>query len=154
VRPRSVGPEYVSPAARERGFIRSVTVRSGASAEDDALVYCRECGERIRRAAEICPECGVRQRPPPPSSVVDSLLDRRNPLVAALLSALFPGLGHIYAREVETGIFFAVAFLFAGLSVLVLVGIVLAPAVWLYAVYDAAKTAERRDEELAGRAAE
>ena len=117
---------------------------------DDDLVYCRECGERIRRVAEICPECGVRQRSPPSSAAVKQRLDGRNPLVAALLSALFPGLGHIYVREVETGVFFAVAFLLAGLSVLVFVGIVLAPAVWLYAMYDAAKTAERRDKELAG----
>jgi TM2 domain-containing membrane protein YozV len=112
------------------------------------VVYCRECGAEIRRAAEICPECGVRQRPPPSSPAVEGLLDGRNPVVAALLSALFPGLGHVYAREIDMGLFFAVAFLLSLFSVLLVVGFVLAPAIWLYAIYDAAKAAERRDREL------
>lgn len=111
-------------------------------------VFCRECGAEIRRAAEICPECGVRQRPPPSSAATEALLDGRNPVVAALLSALFPGLGHVYAREIEMGLFFAVSFILAVLMVVLFVGIILAPAIWLYAIYDAAKAAERRDEEL------
>lgn len=115
------------------------------STECSETVYCRECGAEIRRAAEICPECGVRQRPPP--SAVEGLLDGRNPLIAAVLSAVFPGLGHIYARELARGLFFAVSFVFALLSLLVLVGVVLVPAVWLYAMYDAARSAQRRDEE-------
>lgn len=119
------------------------------SSEDESdTVYCRECGAEIRRAAEICPECGVRQRPPQSSAAVESLLDGRNPLVAVLLSALFPGLGHIYARDIETGVFFAVAFLLSLLSLIVAIGIVLVPAIYLYACYHAAKTAQRRDEEL------
>lgn len=121
------------------------------SAESDPdTVYCRECGAQIRRAAEICPECGVRQRAPPASRATEELLDGRNPVVAALLSALFPGLGHVYVRDIETGLFFAVAFLLAVLSLIVFVGIVLVPAVWLYAIYDSAKAAQRRDDELSG----
>lgn len=119
------------------------------STEDDSdMVYCRECGASIRRAAELCPDCGVRQRPPPSSAAAQTLLDGRNPLIAALLSALFPGLGHIYARDIDTGLFFAVSFLLAVFSLLFVVGIVLVPAIWLYALYDAAKAAERRDNEL------
>ena len=119
-----------------------------ATEKEDDWVYCRECGAEIRRAAEICPECGVRQRAPPSSVPVASLLDGRNPLVAALLSALFPGLGHVYARDIDTGLFFAVSFILAVLSLLVAIGVVLVPAIWLYAIYDAAKAAERRDQEL------
>ena len=78
---------------------------------------------------------------------VEDALDGRNPLVAVLLSALFPGLGHVYARDAGTGLFFAVSFLSALLSLFV-VGVVLVPAIWLYAAYDAAKAAERRDREL------
>lgn len=123
------------------------------SPEDDPdPAYCRECGAEIHRAAEICPECGVRQRPPP-STAAESLVDGRNPLVAALLSVLFPGLGHLYAREIETGLFFAVAFVLAVLSMVVAIGFVLAPAIWLYAIYGAAKAADRRDEELSAAAA-
>lgn len=119
-----------------------------SSADSDETVYCRECGAGIRRAAEICPECGVRQRSPPTSPVVEDLLDGRNPLIAAVLSAAVPGLGHIYARDIDMGLFFGVAFLLAVLSLTVLIGFVLVPAIWIYAIYDAAKAAERRDREL------
>jgi TM2 domain-containing membrane protein YozV len=118
------------------------------STEDGDTVYCRECGAEIRREAEICPECGVRQRPPPSSPAVEAAFDGRNPLVAAILSAVFPGLGHVYAREIERGIVVAVAFLLAGASLFFVVGIVLVPAIWLYAIYDAAKAAQRRDRAL------
>ena len=114
---------------------------------ESETVYCRECGAEIRRAAEICPECGVRQRPATPS-VTDEILDGRNPLVAVLFSALFPGLGHVYARDIEMGLFFAVSYILALLSLLVLVGFVLVPAIWLYAAYDAALAAQRRDNHL------
>lgn len=121
----------------------------GMSATDDEEpVYCRDCGAEIRRAAEICPECGIRQRPPPTNPAVESALDGRNPLIAVLLSALFPGLGHVYAREIEMGLFFAVSFVLSLLSLTILIGIVLVPAIWLYAAYDAAKAAQRRDDEL------
>lgn len=116
--------------------------------EPSDRVYCRECGAGIARAAEICPDCGVRQRPPPRSGLAEALFDGRNPLVAVGFSALFPGLGHVYARDVETGLFFAVAFVCAVLLIFVAIGIVLAPAIWLYAAYDAAQAATRRDAEL------
>lgn len=116
-------------------------------------VYCRECGAEILRAAEICPDCGVRQRSPPSSRALEHLLDGRNPLIAALLSAVFPGLGHVYVREIDTGLFFAVAFVIAIFTLLIGIGFVLVPGIWLYALYDAAKTAERRDDAFAETAA-
>jgi TM2 domain-containing membrane protein YozV len=111
-------------------------------------VYCREYGAEIRRAAEICRECGVRQQSALPAPAAADLLDGRNPLVAAVISAFFPGLGHVYAREIEMGLFFAVSYLLALLSLLVTIGLVLVPAIWLYALYDAAKAAQRRDDAL------
>ncbi|ELZ89979.1 hypothetical protein [Haloferax sulfurifontis] len=113
--------------------------------------FCRDCGAVIDARAEICPECGVRQRDPPKSSVdsaLDDLFDGGNPFVAAVLSAIFPGLGQLYNRELERGLVFAVGFIVASVSVMVLIGFLLAPAVWLYAVYDAYTRAELRAEEL------
>ncbi|ELZ58424.1 MULTISPECIES: maltose ABC transporter permease [unclassified Haloferax] len=113
--------------------------------------FCRDCGAVIDARAEICPECGVRQRDPPKSSVdsaLDDLFEGGNPFVAAVLSAVFPGLGQLYNRELERGLVFAVGFIVATASVMVLIGFLLAPAVWLYAVYDAYTRAELRAEEL------
>lgn len=113
-------------------------------------VYCRNCGKRIDPDAEICPHCGVRQRSPPrstPSSALDDVLAGGNPFVAAVLSAVFPGLGQIYNRELEKGIAVIVASFVAALSALVLIGFILFPAVWLYAVWDAYTVADRQREE-------
>lgn len=120
----------------------------GGRVTDADGVYCRECGAEIRRAAEICPDCGVRQRPAPRAESLDKLIDGRVPLVAVVLSALFPGLGHVYARDVDMGLFFAVSFILSVLSLVVLIGFILVPAIWIYAIYDAGKAAERRDAEL------
>ena len=109
--------------------------------------FCRNCGAIISDRAEICPECGVRQRPPPNSSldrVVDDLLGGGNPFVAAVLSAVVPGLGQLYNRELTKGLAFIVGSMLAALSTLVFVGIVLYPAVWVYAIYDAYKVADRQ----------
>ena len=113
-------------------------------APDEA--FCRECGEIIKSAAEICPHCGVRQRPPPKSSfesVLDDLFEGGNPFVAAVLSVIFPGLGQLYNRDLERGLAFIVGGFVAGLSAIVLIGFVLYPIVWLASIYDAYTRAER-----------
>lgn len=115
--------------------------------------FCRNCGAVISADAELCPECGVRQQPPPTSGVdaaLEDLLEGGNPFVAAVLSALFPGLGQIYNRELERGLAFIVGSFLALLSTLVLVGFVLYPLVWLYAIYDAYTRAELRADAVAG----
>jgi TM2 domain-containing membrane protein YozV len=115
--------------------------------------FCRDCGAVIDAEAEICPECGVRQRDPPRSALDDALedvVDGGNPFVAAALSALVPGLGQLYNRELQRGLVFLVAGLVAGFSVIFAVGIVLYPVVWLYAIYDAYKRADLRAAELRG----
>ena len=109
--------------------------------------FCRNCGAIISDRAEICPECGVRQRPSPTSpldSAVDDVLGGGNPFVAAVLSALFPGLGQLYNRQLEKGIALIAAGVVAALSTIIVVGIVLYPVVWLYAIYDAYRVAERQ----------
>ena len=110
-------------------------------------VFCRNCGRIIGERAVFCPECGVRQRDPGKSSVdsaLDDLLSGGNPFVAAALSAVFPGLGQLYNRELEKGVAIIVGSFLAILSALVLVGFVLYPAVWIYSIYDAYAVAEER----------
>lgn len=120
--------------------------RDGAELGPDE-VYCRDCGSVIAARAELCPECGIRQRDPPSSGLddaIESLTEGGNPFVAGVLSALFPGLGQLYNRELEKALLVIVASFLAGLSALVLVGFVLFPLVWLYAVWDAYRVADRQ----------
>jgi TM2 domain-containing membrane protein YozV len=109
--------------------------------------FCRDCGAVIDAEAEICPECGVRQRDPPQSSLdrtIENVAEGGNPFVAGALSALVPGLGQLYNRELKRALIFLIAGVAAGFSVIFAVGIVLYPAVWLYAIYDAYTRADRR----------
>ncbi|WP_224332236.1 TM2 domain-containing protein [Haloprofundus halobius] len=75
-----------------------------AESENDT-VYCRNCGEQIAAEAELCPNCGVRQRPPP--SAVD---DKR--LVAALLAILLGSFGahKFYLGRTKMGILYLLFF--------------------------------------------
>lgn len=113
-------------------------------------VFCRNCGAIISEEAEICPDCGVRQRDPP-NTAVDSLLEELtmggNPFVAAGLSVVFPGLGQLYNRELQKAILLMVASFIALASMLAFVGLILYPAVWLYAIYDAYVVADRQSKE-------
>lgn len=126
----------------------------GERGPDEA--FCRDCGAVIDADAEICPECGVRQRDPPQSAVdrtLEDVAEGGNPFVAGALSALVPGLGQLYNRELRRGIAFLVAGVVAGFSVIFVVGIVLYPLVWVYAIYDAYTRADQRAEAMRGEAA-
>jgi len=113
-------------------------------------VYCRDCGAVISENAEICPACGVRQQSPTSSmdGLIEVLTNGENPFVAAVYSAILPGLGQFYNREPTKGAAIIVASFVAVLSMLALVGFVLYPAIWLYAVYDAYVVADGREPPL------
>lgn len=97
--------------------------------------YCRNCGEIIDAQAEICPECGVRQRPPDTGVGNDSG-------IAAVASLVIPGAGQIYLGHLGRGLGFIVASFVAGLFSVFLVGIPFLLAIWVYAIYDAYHLAE------------
>ena len=123
---------------------------SGAETPGEREVYCRDCGAVISEKAEICPECGVRQQSPESSvdDLIEVLTNGENPFVAAVYSAILPGLGQFYNREPAKGATIIVASFVAVLSMLALVGFVLYPAIWLYAVYDAYVVADGREPPL------
>ncbi|WP_254534603.1 double zinc ribbon domain-containing protein [Halomarina litorea] len=119
------------------------------------MAYCRDCGEEIRSAAEICPHCGVRQQPAPASfgsveSDLESLFRRNRGVVAAVASFFFPGLGQLLNREVVKGLLVFVGFVAASFSIVFGVGLILAPAVFVYGVYDAYRTGKRLETAAEG----
>lgn len=101
--------------------------------------YCSECGAIIKRTAEFCPKCGTRQFREQPY---------KNPAIAAVLSALIVGLGQIYNGQLGKGIGFIVLYLISLASIMVLIGFVLVPIVWIYGIYDAHKTAKEMNAGL------
>ena len=97
--------------------------------------FCQNCGKKIDINAEICPHCGVRV-----ANVRVS--EEKNVLLAAILSILFPGLGQIYLGLSKKGISFIIAFIVSWILVFILIGFVLAPIVWIWALVDSIKSTE------------
>jgi TM2 domain-containing membrane protein YozV len=103
--------------------------------------YCSNCGNQIDEMAEICPSCGVRQ-----AGAVryhETIYQLKNPGVAAVLSALFVGLGQIYNGEIAKGLMFMVAYFISILLVFLLIGFITTPILWIFGIYDAYDTAKR-----------
>ena len=68
--------------------------------------YCIECGAVIRKAAEICPKCGVRQMAPVIAAT------GRSRVAAALFALLLGGLGvhKFYLGRVLQGVIYLLFF--------------------------------------------
>ncbi len=104
--------------------------------EQPQTKFCQSCGKKIDINAEICPYCGVRVANIRQSS------DEKNVLLAAILSFLFPGLGHLYLGLNKKGISFIVAYIVSAILVFLVIGFVLIVIVWLWALIDSIKSTE------------
>lgn len=56
---------------------------------------------------------------------------------AALLSFFLPGLGQIVKGQIWKGIGMMLAAIVAGALILVVIGLILYPIIWIYSIYDA-----------------
>ena len=104
--------------------------------------FCVHCGAKIDARAEICPKCGVRVAPPPPPPRQE-YVERKNPVLAAVLSFIFTGLGQIYNGEIGKGIALMIVAGICAVSVLFLIGLLLYPLVWILGIVDAYDTAKK-----------
>ncbi|WP_096187820.1 hypothetical protein [Evansella halocellulosilytica] len=66
----------------------------------------------------------------------------KNPGVAAVLSALWTGLGQIYNGQIGKGIAFMIIQIFNSMLMVVLIGFITFPIFWIYGMVDAYKSAE------------
>ena len=103
--------------------------------------YCTNCASQIDQNAEICPDCGVRQ--PGSATYQQPVHQQKNPELAAVLSLIFVGLGQVYNGEIVKGLILFVVGAIAGVTILIGIGIILVPIVWIYAIYDAYTTAKK-----------
>ncbi|MBE2240406.1 MAG: hypothetical protein IAE81_21645 [Caldilineaceae bacterium] len=72
----------------------------------------------------------------------------KNPALAAVLSFLINGLGQIYNGEIGKGIIIFVVQLVNALLVFIFIGFITVPAVWIWSIYDAYKSAERINQQF------
>lgn len=73
--------------------------------------------------------------------------------LAAALSALINGLGQIYNGQILKGIVIIVVQIINGALTAILIGWILIPIVWVWAVYDAYREAEKINRRRGGREA-
>lgn len=121
-------PADAEPVAEEE------QTRSGTKAADEQ--YCSSCGETIKKEAEVCPECGVRQQG-------SSGGEEKNPGIAALLSFIVTGAGQIYNGEIGKGIGLIVLQVINVVLMAVAIGFITFPVTWGYGIYDAHSTAKK-----------
>jgi TM2 domain-containing membrane protein YozV len=100
------------------------------------MKYCQSCGGQINEKAVICPKCGVAVKP------IGTGVG--NPGTAAILSALWTGLGQIYNGQLGKGIMLMII---QGVNValmFVVIGFITFPIVWIYGIWDAHTVAKTR----------
>ena len=97
--------------------------------------FCQSCGEKININAEICPHCGVRV-----ANI--QLKGEKSVLLSAILSFLFPGLGHLYLGLSKKGVSFIIAYIVSAILVFILIGFVLILIIWIWALIDSIKSTE------------
>jgi TM2 domain-containing membrane protein YozV len=73
----------------------------------------------------------------------------KNPGLAAVLSFFYMGLGQIYNGQLAKGIFFIIMYSVSWVLMLVLVGFITTPILWIYGMYDAYKSAEKINGDIA-----
>ena len=122
-------------------------------APPSATAFCRACGTNIDARAAICPSCGVPTGNAHVAGLTapvnqEALMNRKSGGTAILLSLLFTGAGHWYCGETGRGFAFLGGAFFAALLLLVAIGFVALPAVWIWAAIDANKAAERHNRRL------
>jgi TM2 domain-containing membrane protein YozV len=73
----------------------------------------------------------------------------KNPGLAAVLSFFYMGLGQIYNGQIHKGIAFLIAYSISWLLMAVLIGFITTPILWIYGMYDAYKSAEKINTDIA-----
>lgn len=134
--------KFCSNCGREVGldtvFCPQCGFKFGEDKAEQQTKFCQNCGEKIDINAEICPYCGVRVANPN-FAAVDV---EKNVLLSAILSFVFPGLGHLYLGLNRKGVSFIIAYIVSAVLVFLLIGFVLMIIVWIWALIDSIKSTE------------
>lgn len=96
--------------------------------------FCSNCGNEVNINAVVCTNCGASV------SRGNTYGEEKSVAVAALLSIVFPGIGHFYIGLNQKGIMFIVAYIVSAILILLFIGFILVIAVWIWALIDVIKS--------------
>jgi len=112
---------------------------------------CPNCGAEVPIDANFCPKCGVNftepkvsQQAQQPIAQAPSPVDRSNrkdPILAAILSFIIPGVGQIYVGATTRGVVYIILAIILYL-LFIIPGVIFA----IYALYDAYRLAQQYNE--------
>jgi TM2 domain-containing membrane protein YozV len=138
--------EYTLPPTERAGLVESVKASGEAAAGAEFHDFV-EAQRNLAESQEMTPaqEAPRTSQVPHPQlhgspSVVRS---GKSPRLAAVLSAVWCGLGQIYNGQIGKGVLFLVLFLISWIAILIGIGYVTTPILWGLGMIDAYKTAER-----------
>ena len=90
---------------------------------------CNSCGSKIDSKARVCPNCGAK-------------VIHKSPILAVVLSFIFPGLGQLYNNQFHKGLILIIANIISYLLCLIFIGLILVLLIWVYGMYDAFVSAQ------------
>jgi len=76
----------------------------------------------------------------------------KNPGLAAVLSFFWMGLGQIYNGQVAKGIFFIICYVISWILMLVVIGFITTPILFIWGIVDAYRSAEKINRDISWRA--
>jgi TM2 domain-containing membrane protein YozV len=106
-------------------------------------MFCYKCGTQAMADAERCGHCGANVRAP----VTLVMKSGKSAGLAAALSFFWCGLGQIYNGQIGKGIIFVVLHVVSVFAMVILIGWLTTPVLWIWGMVDAYRTAERLNRE-------
>lgn len=139
-----------SPTAAQASPALPAAILPAIKPTPTAATYCRACGNPLDSRAMMCPRCGVATRNATDAGVAAAALamNHKSPGMAMVLSLLFTGAGQVYCGKVGRGIAFFLAAVFSAVLILAVIGLILLPIIWIWAMVDAYQLAIRQNQAL------
>jgi TM2 domain-containing membrane protein YozV len=116
-------------------------------------MFCNRCGNPLPAASQFCSKCGAAQQASGGAAAAGApnvliVKTEKSPALAVLLSFLLPGLGQIYNDEAKKGVWFLIAAVVSSLMIIILIGLLTTPIIWIWSMVDAYQVADRKNRAL------
>ena len=113
-------------------------------------MFCNSCGNPLAPASQFCSKCGSAQQSTAAAGAPHVVVVRteKSPALAVLLSFLLPGLGQIYNDQAQKGIYFLVAAVVSSILIVLLIGLLTTPVIWIWSMVDAYQVADRKNKAM------
>ena len=128
-------PEESGEVKEEEGDSIQVNIKTENS---NKIKFCSGCGFKLDGEFKFCPNCGCDLLHPASSSTANvvNTTGEKNIIIAIILSVFLPGIGQIYLGLDHKGAIFLIAYIVSAILILLLIGFILCPIIWIWALVD------------------